>query len=141
VKYFFDTSVLVPVFLPDHDHHERSFAAFSGANPRSAGCAGHSLAEVYATLTRLPGRHRLSGEQALLFLEEIEERLSIVALESGEYLAAIRRAGAAGIVGGALYDYLLAACALKAKAEILYTWNTRDFSHLGSEVAKRVRTP
>jgi predicted nucleic acid-binding protein len=141
VKYFFDTSVLIPVFLTDHGHHDRSFAAFAAADRRSACCAAHSLAEVYATLTRLPGKHRLSGEQAVLFLEAIEERLTIVLLESDEYLRAIRGAAGEAIAGGALYDYLLAACAVKAGAEVLYTWNLQDFRRLGANVAKRVRTP
>ena len=36
---------------------------------KSTGCCGaHSLAEVYATLTRMPGKHRISGEQAMLFV-------------------------------------------------------------------------
>lgn len=141
MKYFFDTSVLIPVFLSDHEHHDRSFAAFAAADRRSACCAAHSLAEVYATVTRLPGKYRLSGEQAVLFLEAIEERLTIVSLEGDEYLRTIRRAAVEGIVGGALYDYLLAACALKAGAEVLYTWNLRDFKRLGADLSKRLRTP
>jgi predicted nucleic acid-binding protein len=32
-----------------------------------------------------------------------------------------------GIVGGAVYDALLAACALKAKAETLLSWNLRHY--------------
>jgi predicted nucleic acid-binding protein len=67
LRALFDTSVLVPVFLEDHEHHERSRRAFLDAERRSDCCAAHSLAEVYATMTRLPGRHRLSGEQVLLF--------------------------------------------------------------------------
>lgn len=141
MKYFFDTSVLIPVFLSDHEYHDRSFAAFAAADRRSACCAAHSLAEVYATVTRLPGKYRLSGEQAVLFLEAIEERLTIVSLEGDEYLRTIRRAAVEGIVGGALYDYLLAACALKASAEVLYTWNLRDFKRLGADLSKRLRTP
>lgn len=141
MKSFLDTSVLVSVFLEDHEHHERSFAAFSQADKRSACCAAHSLAEVYATLTRLPGRHRLSGEQVLLFLEAIEERLTTIALDGGEYLTMIREAATNQIVGGTLYDALLAACALKAKAEVLYTWNVQHFRRLGPEIGKRVRTP
>jgi predicted nucleic acid-binding protein len=92
-------------------------------------------------MTRLPGKHRLSGDQAVLFLEAIEERLTIVSLESDEYVRAVRRVAGEAIVGGALYDYLLAACAVKAGAEILYTWNLQDFRRLGADVAKRVRTP
>lgn len=77
----------------------------------------------------------------LLFLESIEERLTLVALDSREYHSTIKQAAAAGIVGGTLYDALLARCALKADAEIIYTWNLDHFRRLGSEVAKRIRTP
>ena len=141
MRFFFDTSALVPVFIPGHEHHERSLVAFSTANHSGGYCAAHSLAEVYATLTRLPGKYRAAPEQAILCLETIEERLNVVALEVAEYLSAIREAAGVGIQGGSLYDALLGACAVKAKADILYTWNTRDFQRLGANVSKRVRTP
>lgn len=141
MKWFFDTSVLIPVFLEDHEHHRPSLAAFLPAEKKQACCAAHSLAEVYAALTRLPGKHRLSGEQVLLFLESIEERLTLVALDSREYLSTIKQAAAADIVGGTLYDALLARCALKADAEIIYTWNLDHFRRRAPEVAKRIRTP
>jgi predicted nucleic acid-binding protein len=141
VKWFVDTSVLVPVFIPGHVHHDRSFRLFAQADRRSAACAAHSLAEVYATVTRLPGRHRASGQQALTFLEMIEERFSFVTLDVAEYRGTIREAAVLGIMGGTLYDALVGACARKAKAEILYTWNVRHFEMLGIEVARRLRTP
>lgn len=70
------------------------------------------MAEVYATLTRMPGKHRISGEQAMLF---------VVALDGKEYASALQASAALGIVGGGIYDAMLAQCALKAQAEaILY---------------------
>ena len=141
VKWFFDTSVLIPIFLEDHEHHEPSLAVFLTADKERACCAAHSLAELYSALTRLPGKHRLSGEQVLLFLEAIEERLTVIALEGEEYFSAIRRAAEAGIVGGMLYDALIAECALKSKAEKIYTWNLEHFRRLGEEVAERAQTP
>jgi predicted nucleic acid-binding protein len=140
VKWFFDTSVLIPVFMEDHEHHEASLAAFLAADKKRACCAAHSLAEVYSVLTRLPG-NRLSGEQVLLFLEDIEERLTAVALDSREYFSTIRESAAAGIVGGMLYDALLARCARKAGADVIYTWNVQHFRRLGPEVASRTMTP
>jgi predicted nucleic acid-binding protein len=141
VKWFFDTSVLIPVFMEDHEHHEASLAAFVAADKKQACCAAHSLAELCSALTRLPGKHRLSGEQVLLFLEAIEEHLTVIALESREYSSAIRQAAAEGIVGGMLYDALLARCAWKAGAEVIYTWNLQHFRRLGPGVASRVKTP
>jgi predicted nucleic acid-binding protein len=141
VKSFFDTSVLVAAFLEDHEHHERSFAVFAGADRKTAFCAAHSLAELYATLTRLPGKFRLSADQALFFLESVEERLDVVSLDAPEYHLAIREAATAGIVGGTIYDALLARCALKANATKIYTWNVTHFQRLGAEIAGKVRTP
>jgi predicted nucleic acid-binding protein len=141
VKWFVDTSVLVPVFIPAHIHHERSFELFSRADTSKAFCAAHSLAEVYATLTRLPGKHRASGEQALRFLEEIDERFHAVALDAAEYRLSIHESAARGITGGTVYDALIGACARKAKAEVIYSWNSRHFLQLGPEIAHLVRLP
>ncbi len=141
MRFFFDTSVLIPVFLEGHPHHAASLAAFRNAEKKTACCAAHSLAEVYATVTRLPGSHRLTGEQALLFLGEIRDRLTLVALEPDEYQTSIEDAAAAGITGGTVYDALLATCALKVGAEIIYTWDVGHFRRVGPAVAKRVRTP
>lgn len=141
MRALFDTSVLIPVFMEDHEHHERSLRAFVEADKRQDCCAAHSLAEVYSTLTRLPGRHRLSGEQVLLFLENIRERLKPVALTGGEYHAAIKQAADAGVVGGTIYDALIAHCARKAKVTVLYTWNTRHFKQFGAAITQGLRTP
>jgi predicted nucleic acid-binding protein len=88
----------------------------------------------------MPGRHRVSSEQVLLFLESIRERLTLITLTGDEYHATIKEAGEAGIFGGAIYDALIARCALKAKAEAIYTWNMRHFEQFGAEIAKRLRT-
>ena len=141
MRYFFDTTVLVAGVLEEHEHHEPSFSALSTASRTSAFCATHNVAEVFATLTRYPGKQRLSAEQALLALTAIESRFTIVALETREYLAAIRRFAAIGITGGTIYDGLMAACAVKAKVDVLYTWNIGHFMLLGDEVARNVRTP
>ena len=141
MKAFFDTSVLLPVFLEDHDHHEASLKAFLGVDKKNGCCAAHSLAEVYATSTRLPGKHKLSGEQAFLFIQDVEERLTVVALTPQEYSRVIRIAATNGVVGGTIYDALLAHCALKAGADLIYTWNTRHFQQFGPEITRRLRTP
>jgi predicted nucleic acid-binding protein len=141
MKSFFDTSVLVAAFLEGHERHERSFALFISADRKTACCAAHSLAELYATVTRLPGKFRLSADQALLFLDSVEERLDVISLDAREYRLAIREAATAGIVGGTIYDALLGWCALKARATRIYTWDVGDFQRLGTEIAEKVRTP
>jgi predicted nucleic acid-binding protein len=141
LKFFFDTSVLVAAVSVQHVHHAPSLAAYLAGNKNQACCAAHSLAELYATLTRLPGKQRMSCEQALLFLDEINDRLRTVVLDSEEYCSAIADAAAEGLVGGTIYDALIARCAIKAKAEIIFTWNIDHFHRMGPEVAKKLRTP
>jgi predicted nucleic acid-binding protein len=141
VRIFFDTSVLVAAALVQSVHHQRSLALYLEADRRHAYCAAHSLAEVYATVTRLPGNQRMACDQALLLLDNLRDRLTCVALEPDEYYAAVSAAAAAGIIGGTVYDALIAHCALKAAATTIYTWNIDHFQRCGPEVAKRARTP
>lgn len=141
MKLFFDTSVLVAAFYENHQHHESSLRALERAVPASACCAAHTLAELYSVLTRMPGRHRVAGEQALPFLGNVRERLTVVALDPAEYFSTVAQAAAGGIVGGAIYDLLLSACAMKSRADKILTWNVRHFQMLGPEIARKVKTP
>lgn len=141
MKFFFDTSVLLPCFLEDHEHHEASLSAFLKADEGQGCCGAHSLAELYATATRLPGKQRLSGEQILLFLGDVCEQLTIITLTADEYIGTLKNAAASGIVGGAIYDALLGRCAMKAEAEYIYTWNLKHFQQLSPDIVRRLRTP
>src|SRR5215469_15392482 len=127
MKGFFDTSALVPVFYGDHIHHTASLNRFIQFDKSSGCCAAHSLAEVYSTLTRMPGKHRISAEQVMLFISSLRERLSIIALSGDEYADALEAASALGIVGGGIYDAMLAHCAIKARAEAIFSWNARHY--------------
>ena len=141
MKWFFDTSVLVPAFVEEHVHHELSLAAFLRADKKTGCCSAHSLVEFYAVVTRLPGRDRISSDQVLLLVQNIRDRLTIISLSSEDYFEVLERTAAARVFGGTIYDILLAHCALKASAEILYTWNVKHFQQFGGEIAKRVKTP
>jgi predicted nucleic acid-binding protein len=141
VKAFLDTSVLVATFYADHEHHSPSIDLFLRFGKNDACCGAHSLAEVYSTLTGMPGKRRVSGHEALLFLGDIRERLTIVALDEQEYVQMAEASAAANLAGGAIYDAILGHCALKAKAEVIYTWNTNDFLRLSPAIAGRVKNP
>jgi predicted nucleic acid-binding protein len=141
MKGFFDSSVLVPVFYGDHVHHKASLELFVQFDKSTGCCGAHSLVEVYSTLTRMPGKHRISAEQAMLFISSIRERLALITLAGDEYADALQASAALGIVGGGIYDAMLAHCAIKAKAETIYSWNSRHYAHCGPEVIRRLRTP
>jgi predicted nucleic acid-binding protein len=80
-------------------------------------------------------------EQALLFVEEVRKRLSLVSLEPEEYYETIRRAADGGLTIGRIYDALLMSCAAKAKAEVIYAWNLKHFHSIAPEMARYIRTP
>jgi len=141
VKAFLDTSVLVATFYADHEHHRQSIDVFLRFDKKNACCGAPSLAEVYAILTGMPAPRRVSGNEALLFLGDIRNHLTLVALNEQEYFQVAEASAEAGLAGGAMYDAVLGCCALKAKAQVIYTWNVKDFMRLGSDIASRVNTP
>ena len=141
MKDFLDTSVLVAAFHVDHPHHQPSFDLFFRCKKTNSCCAMHSLAEVYATLTAMPAPRRASGDQALLFIGNIRDRFTLVGLDEQEHSQLLETAAAAGLLGGAVYDAILGHCALKAGAETIYTWNTKDFLRLPQPIATRVKRP
>jgi predicted nucleic acid-binding protein len=141
VKAFLDTSVLVATFYVDHEHHGPSLDLFLRYEKSEVCCGAHSLAEVYATLTSMPPPRRVSGDQALLFLTEIRDRLTLVALDAPAYFQMVEASAQVGLAGGAIYDAILGHCALNSDAERIYTWNVRDFRRLPSAIATRIRVP
>jgi predicted nucleic acid-binding protein len=112
VKVFLDTSVLVATFYADQEHHEPSIDLLSRQNRSTACTAAHCLAEVFSLVTGMARKNRASPDQALLFLRDVRECLTIVALDENEYLEALEGAAASGIIN----DAMIAKCAPKAKA-------------------------
>ena len=142
MKSFLDTSVLVAAFYADDPHHQPSFNLFVSCQKSDACSGAHSLAEVYGTLTGMrSAARRATGDQALLFIDDIRARLSVVPLDEQEYFQMLQASAAAGIAGGGIYDAILGRCALKACAATIYTWNTKDFLRLPTAIADRVKAP
>lgn len=89
----------------------------------------HTLAESYSMLTRSPAPFRLSPAQAWQLLEDAfpNEPLTL----SGEgYQRVLRLVSDRGIVGGAIYDCLIAQTALEADALLV----SRDRRAVGNYV-------
>jgi predicted nucleic acid-binding protein len=141
VKVFFDTSVLVACFHESLPHHLASWRVVAGEKAGAGYCGAHGLAEIYATLTGMAKPRRTSAAAAMVYIDGLRDRLSVVGLSPEEYAATLAGAAEHGIMGGGIYDALLAQCALKAGADVIYTWNVRDFERCGPKVARRLRTP
>jgi predicted nucleic acid-binding protein len=141
MKEFFDTSVLIGAFWRGHPQHEPSLKLLSAANKRKSACAMHTMAEVYATMTALPVKDVIPTDQALLFVQEVRDRLTIVTLTEEEYYTTIKQAAALQLTSGRIYDALLLRCAAKVKAEAIYTWNLKHFHAISPTLADRIQTP
>lgn len=141
MKSFLDTSVLVATFYGEHEHHDASLALFITLSRKSGCTAAHCLAEVFSVLTGMPGKNRVTPDEALLFLADVRARLTVVSLTEADYVGVLANAATAGVVGGGIYDALVARCALLAECGVLYTWNVKHFTRLGSDVAAIVQRP
>jgi predicted nucleic acid-binding protein len=141
MKEFFDTSVLIASFWTGHTHHGASLKLFAAASKKKSSCALHTLAEVYATMTALPVKELIPTQQALLFVQEVRDRCTIVPLDEDEYYSAISQMAEIGFSSGRIYDALLLRCAAKVKAETIYTWNLNHFRTINPHLAERIRTP
>jgi predicted nucleic acid-binding protein len=113
-----DTSVVVSAALPWHENHTRSRSALDRARPR---LLGPVAIETYSVLTRLPPPLRVPARLAEDYLAQSFEEPMLVLSPIG-YRGLVDTAAAEGIVGGAIYDGLVAATAREAGATLL----TRD---------------
>lgn len=145
MKAFLDTSVLIAAVIKQHVAHERAFAVLERVHyKKDEGIiAVHSLAEMYAVLTKLPPPYRHTPEQALLSIEEnILKYFKPIGLATGEYTALLREAVTARIQGGTIYDVLLLKAATKAQVEVLYTLNLKHFQAIAPPTfAAKLSTP
>lgn len=141
IKDFLDTSVLVAAFWGDHINHESSLEIFARASKTTTACSAHSVAEFYSVMTALPVRPAVSPDQALLFLEQLREKVAIISLSEEDYFKTLRNAAELGVTGGRIYDALLLAAARKVEAKKVYTWNVRHFQQIASDWVRRIRMP
>ena len=86
MKAFFDTSVLVATFYGEHEDHEPSLTVFLHHKKESGCTAAHCLAEVYSVLTGMRGKDRATPDEAVLFLHDVRERLTVITLDEGDYI-------------------------------------------------------
>jgi predicted nucleic acid-binding protein len=141
IRDLLDTSVLIATFWGDHVNHEPSLELFAGASRTRTACCAHSVAEVYSVMTALPVRPPIAPDQALLFLEQLREKVAIVPLSENDYFETAQKVAQFAVTGGRIYDALLLAAARKVEAKHVYTWNIRHFQQIAPQLARRIRTP
>ncbi len=132
MKCLLDTNCLIALVSVRHQHHADTLAAVEKRAKRKDEfiVAAHSLAEAYSVLTRLPTGHRVPPQVAADTLWDNFGDLKAIVLSQAEQWAAIKSFPENGVAGGRTYDALIAACAARAKADELLTWNTAHFASL-----------
>jgi predicted nucleic acid-binding protein len=133
MKIFFDTSVLLAGMIEAHPRHGVSFSWLKRAKAREFawGVSAHTLAELYATMTAIPSRPRITPEIARqLVHENIEKEAQVIPLSNSDYFEVIKNMSRLNLFGAVIYDGLIAHGATKFGADHLLTLNHNDFSRL-----------
>ena len=144
MKTLFDTSIIVAALVESHPMHQRVFPWFkqARANEFELIVASHTIAELYAVLSTLPIKPRISPIIAWkLIHENIEAAGKIVSLTPAEYISVIKQLSRLGMAGGITYDALIAKVAKKTKVERLLTLNTNHFKRVWPEGEKVIIAP
>lgn len=134
----FDTSVLVAAHAQAHPQFTWADAQVQAATHPTI--CSHSLAEMYSVMTAHP-QLRYPPAQVQAVLESLTRNWTVIALEPGDYLAAISRCQELNLPGGAIYDTLLAQAAVKASATAIVTLNPKHFVRLGDDIASLIAQP
>lgn len=125
-----DTSVAVPLLVASHPSHARVSKA---VGRRKVAVVGHAAIETYAVLTRLPGDARLSAHDAITLMTDRFEPHQVSVDSAG----AIRSLARSGVVGGAVYDGLVAIGAAQLGDVVLLSRDLRaaaTYARVGIEV-------
>lgn len=144
MKILFDTSIIVAALVENHPMHEKALPLFQQARAKEFDLviASHTLAELYAVLSALPIRPRITPPIAWrLIHENIDTLAAIVSLSPSEYRATIKEVSELGLSGGIIYDALIAKVAQKTKVDRLLTLNVEHFKRVWPDGDKILYTP
>ncbi len=112
-----DTSVVVPAIATWHEAHEACRSAIA----ETEAIVGHVAVETFSVLTRLPEQSRLSPEITATMIARLFPG-ALLALSADGVRSFLSTLSRMGLVGGAVYDALVAYTALDAGASLM----TRD---------------
>jgi predicted nucleic acid-binding protein len=144
MKVFFDTSVLVAAVVEAHGMHERALPWLQRAKAGGLEMyvSGHALAEIYAVLTGLPVKPKITPATAMRLVEaNVLRSAKVISLSASDYRTALRRMSEAGLSGGVVYDALIATSARKAGVDRLLTMNTKDSLRVWPEGKAIIQPP
>jgi len=125
-----DTNCMIAAVCGWHDHYRAAAAEIERrlVAGEQLTVAAHALTESYSVLTRFPAPHRLApGDAWQLLRDNFSAPGTVVTLTARQHAALLARLAHEGVSGGRTYDALIAACAVRAGAGALLTFNPRHF--------------
>src|SRR5260370_37952034 len=140
MKALLDTSTLIAAMLPDHVHHAYALPWLSQGKSGAFEfvCSGHTLAEIYAVLTRLPRTPPIGPAEALRLIQEnITSHARVYSLSSAEYALLIESLDKNAITG----DAVIARVGELTTLDYLVTLNVADFQRVWPAGAARIVSP
>ncbi|HVB81369.1 MAG TPA: PIN domain-containing protein [Candidatus Binataceae bacterium] len=144
MKVFFDTSVVVAASEQGHPHYGQAWPALRrvAAGKDQDFMSVHSIAEMYAALTRLPVQPRIHPAQAArIITDNVVPHFEMVPIAKKDYTEALSLVGDAEWAGAKIYDALLIGCAAKCGADRIYTFNPGDFRQLAPNLEEKICAP
>jgi predicted nucleic acid-binding protein len=144
MRLFLDTSVFAAALIDSHPHHVAARPWVNAVLQRQhiGVIAAHSLAEIYAYLTRDQLAHRIPPKRAVRLIEHnILAACEVIMLTSEEYVEALAAVSDLGLAGAIVYDMLLLRAAHKANVEFVVTFNKKHFALLNSGRPELIVSP
>ena len=130
VRIALDSSYLVPLLSDLHAHHKPTQDSYERCIERGDEIVLpiHAVLECYSVLTRMPPPYRLSADIAQRTIADTFSRIAVVVgVKSAILWDYLLELAARHVIGGRVYDALIARCAADAGATLLLTWNPKHF--------------
>lgn len=144
MKVLTDTSVLVSALLPSHAFHSQSVPWLARAKQRAFDwvVSAHSLAELFAVLTRMPSKPKLSPAASWTLIDQnIIPFATIESLTGRDYQDVVHALAQQGLAGGIVFDALIARVAEIAQVDNLVTLNETHFLRVWPAGGSRIVSP
>lgn len=144
MRALLDTSTLVAAMLPDHVHHAHALPWLARAKDGAFEfiCSAHTLAEIYAVLTRLRRVPPIRPADAWdLIRENVTTHAQVYSLSAAEYAVLVEDLARVGIMGAAVYDAVIARVGELTAVDFLVTLNVADFQRVWPAGAGRIVSP
>lgn len=136
--------MLIAAVVEGHPAHILAFPWLQRVKARlDAGVvAAHSLAEMYAILTRLPVRPTIAPHMAReIIAVNVLDTCEVATLSADDYVTLLNHLADLKIAGGAIYDALLLHAAAKAGVDQVATLNAHDFRRVYPALADKIVSP